>query len=118
TVDTIRVTDVDAGNIPLLVALAVNHGSLALNSTEGLTMVDEDGSDGTLSFTGSQAAINAALALGVIDTPAPDFNGTDTLTVAVNDELAGDTAILDIHVTPVNDAPVAVADNNEGDPVT
>ena len=41
---------------------------LALIDARGLTG-DTNGSDGTVSLTGSQAAINAALASGVVYTP-------------------------------------------------
>ena len=108
----INVSDVDAASDPLLVSLAVDDGSLALTSTAGLSMVDGDGSDGTLSFTGSQASINAALTTGLNYTPDLNFNGTDTLSVTVNDQGnngAGGplsaSATSDITVNAVNDAP-------------
>jgi VCBS repeat-containing protein len=43
-------------------------------------------------------------------TPAPDFNGQDSFTYTVTDEDGDtDTGTVNILVTPVNDAPVAVA---------
>ena len=46
-------------------------------------------------------------------TPNPDFNGTDTFTVLVDDQNGGTTIVnVTVIVTPVNDAPVAVVDTN------
>ena len=103
----------DAGGDTIEVSLSVANGSLALNDTTGLSLTDGDGGDGTLSVTGSQAAINAALANGLVYTPDANFNGTDTLTV-VADDLGHNgtggplvtTTSADITVNAVNDAPV------------
>ncbi|WP_068606939.1 tandem-95 repeat protein [Paenibacillus swuensis] len=41
-------------------------------------------------------------------TPAPDFNGTDSFTVLVDDGNGGtDIAVVTVQITPVNDPPVA-----------
>jgi PKD repeat protein len=49
-------------------------------------------------------------------TPAADFNGTDTFTVAANDGRGGtDAAVVTVEVTPANDAPVAVDDTMTAD---
>jgi hypothetical protein len=40
-------------------------------------------------------------------TPPPDFAGTDAFTVQVSDGVLTDNAIIEVTVTPVNDAPVA-----------
>ena len=119
TMTAIRVSDVDAGADSVLVSLAAGHGALALGSSAGLALVDGDGSDGSLSFTGSLAAVNAALASGLTYAPDADWNGADQLSLAVNDQghngaggaLAA-TQNVAITVTPVNDAPVAVDDAN------
>ena len=42
--------------------------------------------------------------------PSPDFYGTDSFTYTVTDGNASDTATVTVTVSPVNDAPVAVAD--------
>ena len=128
TITGITITDVDAGGDTIEVSLSVANGSLALNDTAGLGLIDGDGSDGTLSVTGSQAAINAALANGLVYTPDANFNGTDTLTV-VADDLGHNgtggplvtTASAEITVNAVNDAPVAGGDSaatDEDTPVT
>jgi probable HAF family extracellular repeat protein len=72
------------GNDTLSLTLSVGHGSLALGSTAGLT-ITSGGTDGTLSFSGSQADISGALASGVIYAPAAGFAGGDTLTVTATD---------------------------------
>ncbi|GAB4251164.1 MAG: hypothetical protein Kow00109_26940 [Acidobacteriota bacterium] len=42
--------------------------------------------------------------------PAPNFNGTDTFTYTVSDGSFTDVGTVIVTVTPVNDAPIAVAD--------
>ena len=108
TLTGISVADVDAGGDDINVSLTVGHGSLALASTANLTNVtgDTDGGDGTLSLTGSQADINAAIA-SLTYTPNAGYNGTDNLGIAVNDlghDGAGgpriDTDNLALTITP------------------
>ena len=81
----ISVADVDAeeGNGELSVSLSVQHGSLALASTAGLSG-DLDGGDGELDLTGGVAALNAALA-GLSYASDVDFVGEDVLRVLTND---------------------------------
>jgi len=95
------------------VTLDVANGDLALLSTAGLTLTDGDGTDGTLAFSGSLADINAALAQ-LQYTGNQDYNGTDTLNIAVNDGGntgtgggLNDSTSVQIIVAAVNDAPVA-----------
>jgi VCBS repeat-containing protein len=111
------VADPDAGSDPLLVSLAVDHGSLLLTSSAGLTFIDGDGSDGTLSFTGSQTDINTALGSSIVYDPDANYTGADTLTITVDDQgnngaggALSDTDSINITVTPENDAPQAEAD--------
>ena len=84
---------------------------LAFSNANGLTG-DLDGSDGTVSLTGSQSAINDALLNGVVYTPASNYNGCSELTVTVNDlghsgsgGARSATECFDINIAPVNDAP-------------
>ncbi len=114
----ISVSDVENGMAPLLIDLSVAHGSLVLTSTANLMLIDNDGSDGTLQFSGSQADITAALASSVEYTPTPDYNTADQLTVTADDQddagpggRAQTTVQLDISVTPVNDKPSFAAVN-------
>jgi hypothetical protein len=108
----LAVSDVDVGSGDLELALSTPHGVLDLATVAGLTFLSGDGAaDAFVRFRGTLAAVNAALD-GLVFTPAPDFNGTATLTLQSNDlgsTGAGgartDTDTLAITVTPVNDAP-------------
>ena len=108
------ISDVDAGGSDLRLTLDVNNGTLALTGANpGLTIVDDDGADGTIIVEGTLAELNAAIHNGFDYAPNLNFNGLDTLTVTVND--LGNTGAggaqsasitVDIDVTPVDDAPV------------
>ncbi len=75
-------TDVDGGSPVFSLRNGPSNGSVTVNP------------DGTYSYT-----------------PEPDFTGTDTFTVLVDDGNGGtDIATVTITVTPVNDAPVAQDD--------
>jgi RTX calcium-binding nonapeptide repeat (4 copies) len=58
---------------------------LTLGDETGLDSVSNDRS-GSVDLYGSQAAINAALASGVIYTPNANFNGSDALSVTADDQ--------------------------------
>jgi len=78
------------------------------------TATDIDGDSLTYSVqTGPShgtATFNAAGEL--IYTPAPDFFGSDSFTLLVDDGNGGtDTAVINVTVDPVNDAPIAVNDS-------
>jgi hypothetical protein len=70
------------GADPEQVTLTVSHGTLTLAGLAGLA----GSGDGTsaLTYTGTLAALNAALA-GLTYTPAPGFDGQDTLTLTSSD---------------------------------
>ena len=79
----ISVGDVDAAS--LTVTLTVSNGTLTLGSLAGLTFTTGDGtSDATMTFSGSKAALNAALAT-LTFAPTADYNGAATLTVLTSD---------------------------------
>ncbi|MDY7229133.1 Ig-like domain-containing protein [Hyalangium rubrum] len=113
----VSIADPDAGTEPVQVTLTVTNGTLTLGSTPGLTFTEGDGaSDTKVTFTGTQADINAALA-GLTFTPDANYNGPATLTLTTNDQgnsgdggPLSDTDTVEINVTPVNDAPTAVDD--------
>ncbi|MEZ5877819.1 MAG: LamG-like jellyroll fold domain-containing protein, partial [Tepidamorphaceae bacterium] len=103
-------------------AEAVSSGTLGLTdgsdagSGPNLDNITGAGMD-TFSFSGAQADINAILSGLINYTPAQDFDGTDTLNVAVDDGgssgtggVQSDSANISIAVVPVNDAPVASDD--------
>ena len=108
--NALSVADVDAGVSPLTVSLAVAHGSLSLSSSSGLSG-DLNGSDGSLSLTGTLTDINTAMG-GLVYRGATNFMGSDTLNIVSNDGGAtGGGALQDsdsvaITVAGVNDAPV------------
>ena len=104
------VTDADGDTLTMTVSVA--HGTLTASQaildaiTAGaLTAIDGNGSDGSLTVSGSASAITAAIQAGVTYAPATNFNGADTLDVEVTDGHAIENASVAITVTPVNDAP-------------
>ena len=106
-----QVTDADGDTLTM--TLGVNGGRLTPSqaildaiASHALTSSDSDGTDGTLSVTGSAAAITAAIQAGITYTPNANVNGLDALDVAITDGQATTTASVAINITPVNDAPV------------
>ncbi|WP_218510280.1 DUF4347 domain-containing protein [Variovorax sp. dw_308] len=85
------------------VQLSVGNGLLNLNLAGGATIVAGANGSGTLTLSGTQAQINAALALLTYQGNS-NFNGNDTLTVRSTDgtSLTG-TSTVPITVTPVPD---------------
>jgi hypothetical protein len=118
--NAITVADIDAASGPLSVTLSASSGAFTLSTTTGLSFITGDGTnDPTVIFTGALVAINAALD-GMTYTPAADFNGADTITIAVNDQ--GNTgaggpltasANITVIVAPVNDAPTVTDAGNQ-----
>jgi hypothetical protein len=87
----ISVSDSDVGAGNLTVTVGVVNGQLTLSGTAGLAFSTGDGTDDTtMTFSGTQAAINAALN-GLVYEPTRDFNGSDTLTIVTNDN--GNTGV-------------------------
>jgi len=120
----ITVADVDADSRNIQVTLSVLHGRLNL-ATAGLAS-SSGIATATVVITGSQAAINAALAT-LTYLSNQDYNGTDKLTVTTSDlgnfgdhdgngtpgqtsDALTDMDELTINITPVNDAPIGVND--------
>jgi hypothetical protein len=83
--NAISVSDPDAGSNDVQVTLTATNGTLTLNTIAGLSFSAGDGSgDATMTFTGTQAAINTALN-GLTFTPAADFSGAALVTIETND---------------------------------
>ena len=109
----ITVADADAGSGQLKITMSVGHGRFTLAQTTGLTFTVGDGtSDAAMTFTGTLANINSALAR-VDYLGNANYSGTDALAVSVDDQ--GNTGAggaktnsgsVAITVTAVNDAPV------------
>ncbi len=120
----ISLTDVDSGPNPVRVTLAVNNGILNL-ATDGLTTISGANGSKSAVYEGTIASIVAAINT-LVYRGNLNYNGSDRLTITVNDKGSTGAAppgidvtqIVDITVTPVNDPPVLVTNNaltlNEG----
>jgi hypothetical protein len=104
------------------VTLSVTNGTLTLASTSGLTFTVGDGTnDAAMSFSGSVANINTALAT-VTYNPTANYNGAATLSIAADDGAGGtDSETIAITVSAVNDRPTMTTSGGstaytEGDP--
>jgi hypothetical protein len=108
----ISITEVDAGGAPVAVTLNVSNGLVTLAGVAGLTFTTGDGTaDASMAFTGTVAAINAALN-GLSFAPPAEFNGPAFLSLSVDDQgnsgsggALTDADFTTITVTGVNDAP-------------
>ena len=107
----ISVSDPDAGSNELAVTLSVNSGLIRLGNTAGLTFTVGGNDSAGMTFTGTLADLNTALGTFTYR-PDPDFSGTDTLTLSVDDQgntgggALSHTDTANIVVSPVNDVPV------------
>ncbi|WP_160311508.1 beta strand repeat-containing protein [Rhodopirellula islandica] len=100
--NAISVSDVDSSPEA---TLSVAHGVLTLASTTGLVFTVGDGTaDSTMTFSGTPAAITAALD-GLLYTPTINYNGTDTLSITAADGTGSVSDSVGLIVTPVNDPP-------------
>jgi CSLREA domain-containing protein len=96
--NAIGVTDGDTG--PLRITLTVDAGTLTLASVTGLAFAAGDGTaDATMTFTGTQAEVAAALD-GLAFTPTGGFRGLATITVTSEDAggTSTDTDTVRVHV--------------------
>ncbi|MBS0473503.1 MAG: tandem-95 repeat protein [Proteobacteria bacterium] len=96
----------DSGSATDTLHLTVAQGSLTLGDASGITIVA--GADGSadLTISGTSAALNTALD-GLTYLPDANYNGSDTLTVTVTDDLSGASSSTTraILIAAVNDAP-------------
>ena len=105
--NTISVNDVD-GNLATT-QLTVLHGTLTVSLAGGATISAGASGSNTLTLSGTQGQINAALATLSYQGVA-NFNGSDTLTVLSTDGASStDSDIINITVNAVNDAPTLTA---------
>ena len=108
----IVVDDVDGANVILEVQLKAKKGVVTLSQTTGLVFSQGDGvADKDMTFTGTQAAINAALQ-GAGFQPDSEFSGAASLTIITNDlgnigagSALSDTDVITITVVPSADLP-------------
>ena len=100
----VSVNDVD-GNLSTT-QLTVTNGALNVSLAGGATISAGANGSSTLTLSGTQAQINAALA-SISYQGNADFNGADTLTVLSTDgNGATDSDTVAITVSSVNDGPV------------
>jgi VCBS repeat-containing protein len=126
----LSVSDVDIGIGNITVTLSVTHGTIHVRDDLGPGFLDPgDFSAGTndtssVTFSCDPAFVNATLAAlnGVVYTPDPNYNGSDTLTMLSDDGGATgsggaltDSDPVAINVTAVNDAPVLTGVGDPGD---
>ncbi|MDQ7016693.1 MAG: tandem-95 repeat protein, partial [Gammaproteobacteria bacterium] len=112
----ISINDVDAGNGRVAVTLSAGSGVLSLTPNAGLIFTAGSGNqDSSMIFNGTLSDVNAALASVVFYRPNLNFNGTDTISITVDDQgnsgvvsAAGttDSASIAVTINAVNDAPV------------
>ena len=104
SISGVSVNDVD-GNLSTT-QLTVTSGTLNVSLAGGATISAGANGSSTLTLSGTQAQINAALA-SISYQGNADFNGSDTLTVLSTDgNGATDSDAVSITVTSVNDGPV------------
>ena len=106
------ISDADGGN--LTVTVTASDAAIGLAQTTGLTLIDNDGSDGTLQFSGSQANIDAAVD-GLSYTSDIGFDGVATLTVLANDGGLTDSVTTNITVTATDDISGTIFEDVNGD---
>src|SRR5205085_3472210 len=87
----------DSDSSTLTTTLNVGHGTLNVSMVSGLTIIGNG--SGTVSLSGTQAQINAALAT-LTYKGAPNYNGADSLTVTTSDGYLTDTDTVAITVNP------------------
>ncbi len=81
---TVSIDDVDAATMGI--ELSADNGTVSLSTTAGLTFSVGDGSgDASMTFSGTFAAVNAALA-GMVVTPTAGFDELITLTIIADDQ--------------------------------
>ncbi len=100
-----RITVFDSDTATLTVTLTASHGVLTLSGIAGLVFAGGGNGTAAMTFSGTQAAINAALN-GMTFKPDPDYNGPASIQVSSSDgnSTTAPTTFA-ITVLPVNDAP-------------
>jgi trimeric autotransporter adhesin len=96
----------DAQSNLATVRVTVSNGTVNVSLAGGATVGAGANGSATFTLSGTQAQINAALAT-LTYLGAPDFHGSDTLSVLATDAFGANAAgSIAITVTAVNDAPV------------
>ena len=120
--NAVSVADADSGGNAEQLTLGAAHGTLTLSGATGLTFTSGVNASGAMTVTGTLADLDAALA-GLVYTPTTGYYGTDSVSVAVNDQGntggVAKTAAASVPVTVYAPAPtVATAASASPSPVT
>jgi hypothetical protein len=110
---TVTVTAVDDGPVAVDDAQSTSEDVPLIVAASVLTANDLDADGSPLTVTAVGGAVNGTVALvagTVTFTPSADFHGAASFTYTVSDGTATDVGAVAVTVSPVNDAPVAVAD--------
>jgi len=102
--NAISVSDASIGSGTVTVSLNTSSGSLTLASLAGITIANGGDGQSNINFTGTVAAVNAALD-GLAIAFTSHFTGSADLGIAVNDVSNQFTATVPIGVTPVAHTP-------------
>ncbi|MEM5432293.1 VCBS domain-containing protein, partial [Cupriavidus oxalaticus] len=106
--NALSIADVDSASHT--VTLTAAAGTITLNGIAGLQFLAGDGTaDGTMTFTGTDAAINAALD-GMTFVGDKDYAGKASVQIQAGDGISSDTNAVAITLNAVNDAPAAASD--------
>jgi YVTN family beta-propeller protein len=117
--------DAAASASPLKVTLSVAHGTLTLAQTTGLTFLSGANGQASMSFTGLQADVNAALN-GLVYEPSRVFFGADALSLTVDDQggtglgkpqATSSSVAISVTDTAPTDIALSPASVNENQPV-
>ena len=93
------------------VAITASRGTFSLAQTTGLTFASGDGADdATMTFSGTVANINLAIATITWTSDANDDADATITVVTTDDESGSDTDVMSITVNSVNDAPANAGD--------
>ena len=111
--NAITVTDIDGDTISMTVS--ATNGRLTLGGTAGVT-VSGNGT-GTVTLSGSPAAINAALN-GLGFAPAADYNGSAVISVTASDGPTNSSRTIAVTITPVADIVADSISTDEDTPAT
>ena len=124
----ITISDPDAGNSLIEVTVSAANGTITLGSTLGIINISNGTGtdDSTVTFRATHTIAEEALD-GLTFTPTENFNGGASIMIMTNDlgnsGVGGpmeDMETINITLTPVNDAPVAMDDTfvtNEDTPL-
>jgi hypothetical protein len=114
------ISDVDAGSANLQLSLSVSSGTIALNSTSGLSITPGANNSASMTLTGNLTSLNSAVGT-LTYTPTANYNGADSLAANLSDlgntgsggaKLASGSVPLNI--AAVNDAPVLTVPGVQG----